>query len=137
MDNDNKVKKILASIYRDARFAVDYKPMGVKNEKGGNELIKEKLLQGDPLMVCRFGAVEMHCVSRWMNPEKCSDEERAQALFAAGIFPNTDEMIGSFCSVYTETKTDVGGGKTHCRVLCEFTWESSAKKISTIIGDQK
>lgn len=111
MDNDNKIKKLLASIYRDARFAIDYKPMGVKNEKDGNELIKEKILQGKPLMVCRFGAVEMRCVSRWMKQKKCSDEERTQALFAAGIFPNSDEMIGSFCSTYTEAiqKCDILG----------------------------
>lgn len=32
--------------------------------------------------------------------------------------------------------TDVGK-EAHRRILREFTWESSAKKISTIIGDQK
>lgn len=111
MDNDNKIKKILASIYRDARFAIDYLPMGVKNEKYGNEFIKGKLLQGDPVTIGRFGAVEMRCVSRWMDHKSYTHEELEQALYAAGIFPDTNESVDRFCEIYTESikKCDVLG----------------------------
>lgn len=102
MDNDNALKKKLVKLYRNTKLKIDYAGMNLTTEEGGNNLIAEKLRSNKPFMVGRFGAVEMHCVSRQMHGEKCTEVEKEQALYAAGIFPNDDGTIERFCEVYTD-----------------------------------
>lgn len=102
MDNDSAIKKRFVQLYRKVRLNIDYLGMNLVTEQRGNELIAERLSKNVPFMVGRFGAVEMHCVSKWMQGKTCSKEEKEQALYAAGIFPNDDRTIGAFCEIYTE-----------------------------------
>lgn len=103
MDNDNMIKKQLVKLYRNTRLKLDYAGMGLLTEAQGNECIK-RFVNGDaPFLLGRFGAVEMHCVSRWMSGQKCTEEERNQAFYAAGIFPNDQSTINHFCEVYSES----------------------------------
>lgn len=102
MDNDNALKKKFVKLYRDTKLKIDYAGMNLLLEKEGNKRIKQLVSGKTPFMVGRFGAVEMHCVSRWMAGEGCTQEERDQALYAAGIFPNDQDTINKFCEVYTE-----------------------------------
>lgn len=103
MDNDNMIKKQLVKLYRNARLKLDYAGKGLLSEAQGNEYIK-RFLNGDaPFLLGRFGAVEMHCVSRWMSGQDCTEEERNQAFYAAGIFPNDQSTIDHFCEVYSES----------------------------------
>lgn len=102
MDNDNLIKKQLVKLYRNTRLKLDYAGMGLLTEVQGNECIK-RFVNGDaPFMLGRFGAVEMHCVFRWMSGQNCTEEERNQALYAAGIFPSDQGTINRFCEVYSE-----------------------------------
>lgn len=102
MDNDNMIKKQLVRLYRNTRLKLDYAGKGLLTEAQGNEYIK-RFVNGDtPFLLGRFGAVEMHCVSRWMLGQNCTEEERNQALYAAGIFPNDQRTIDRFCEVYSE-----------------------------------
>lgn len=101
MDNDNALKKKLVKLYRDTKLKIDYTGMKLLSEEGGNKRIKQLTSGQTSFMVGRFGAVEMHCVSRWMAGENCTQEERNQALYAAGIFPNDQVTINKFCEVYT------------------------------------
>lgn len=121
MDNDLGMKKLLASAYRNARFFLDYHAMGVLSEQEGNDTIKNLLLSKAPFMVGRFGAVEMHLVSRWMKREAYAAEEVKQAQYAAGIFPNDFATLSHFCEVYTEAMRG-----------CDFigAWEVPAEKAA-------
>ena len=102
MDNDNVIKRQLAKVYRSMRFKLDYAGMGLLTESEGNNRIKQYVTNGSPFMLGRFGAVEMHCVSRWMSGQKCTDSEKHQALYAAGIFPNDQKTINQFCETYID-----------------------------------
>lgn len=126
MDNDSKLKKKLVGEYRKLRQKLDYKGMNLLSEGAGNELIRQKLEADKPFMVGRFGAVEMHCVSRWMNGQECTEAEKEQALYAAGIFPNDQETINRFCEVYADAIRgcdvlgvwEVAGEKTAIQKYC-------------------
>ena len=102
MDNDNMIKKQLVKLCRNTRLKLDYAGMGLMTEAQGNECIKRFVNGYTPFLLGRFGAVEMHCVSRWMLGQNCTEEERNQALYAAGIFPNDQGTIDHFCEVYSE-----------------------------------
>lgn len=102
MDNDNLIKKQLVKLYRNTRLKLDYAGMGLLTEVQGNECIKRFVNSDAQFMLGRFGAVEMHCVSRWMSGQNCTEEERNQALYAAGIFPSDQSTINRFCEVYSE-----------------------------------
>lgn len=107
MDNDSAIKKRLVKIYRNIRLKVDYQGMGLTSENEGNLLIKQYLENKKPFAVGRFGAVEMHCVSKWMEGKDCTEEEKQQALFAAGIFPNDQNIINHFCEIYTDAMKSI------------------------------
>lgn len=119
MDNDNALKKKLVKLYRGTKLKIDYAGMNLTSEDGGNDLIAQLLKSYSPFMVGRFGAVEMHCVSRWMHGDKCTDAEKEQALYAAGIFPKDDATIERFCKVYTDAMKE-------CDVL--GVWEVTGEK---------
>lgn len=119
MDNDNILKKTLVKIYRSTRLRLDYVGMNLLSEKAGNDKIAFLLNQNQPFMVGRFGAVEMHLVSKYMLQTPYSDKEREQALHAAGIFPNDIDTLNKFCEVYMEAMKD-------CDVL--GVWEVSGEK---------
>lgn len=103
MDNDNVIKKTLVKAYRNMRLRVDYADMGILSEKAGNRLIAEAIRSNAPFMVGRMGAVEMRCVSKWLDGRRCTTQEREQALLAAGIFPNNNETIERFCEIYVDS----------------------------------
>ncbi len=119
MDNDRALKKKLVKIYKEMKLKFDYSNMSLATEDGGNKIIAEMLNSDLPFMVGRFGAVEMHCVSRWMHGGKCTETEKEQALYAAGIFPNDDATIERFCKVYTDAMKE-------CDVL--GVWEITGEK---------
>lgn len=119
MDNDNVLKKMLVKLYRNTKLKIDYAGMNLTTEEAGNALISEKLRSDKPFMVGRFGAVEMHCVSRWMHNEHCTEAEKEQALYAAGIFPNDDGTLEKFCQIYTDAMKE-------CDVL--GVWEVTSEK---------
>ncbi|MCD7883765.1 MAG: hypothetical protein LUI87_08720 [Lachnospiraceae bacterium] len=119
MDNDNIIKKKLVQTYRALRLKLDYASMSLLSEEAGNEKIASLLNQDQPFMVGRFGAVEMHLVSKYMQQAPYSDKEREQALYAAGIFPNDIDTLNKFCEVYMEAMKD-------CDVL--GVWEVSGEK---------
>jgi hypothetical protein len=102
MDNDSAIKKRFVQLYRKIRLNIDYCGMNFVAEQKGNELIADCLSKSSPFMVGRFGAVEMRCVSKWIQGEFCSEAEKGQALYAAGIFPNDNQTIEKFCEIYTE-----------------------------------
>lgn len=120
MDNDSLIKKKLVKAYRNARLKIDY--AGLYSEEKGNQLIADRLVQDNPFMVGRLGAVEMHCASRWMNGEHYSDKEMDQALYAAGIFPNDSRTIDKFCEIYTDSLKS-------CDVLGVWEVEGEKKAI--------
>lgn len=124
MDNDSGLKKKLVSIYRNTKLKMDYKRMGIVTEEDGNKLIYNMIQQEAPFMVGRFGAVEMHCVSKWMQKKVCTDEEKYQALYAAGIFPNDDTTIARFCEVYTASMKQ-------CDIVGVWEVTSEKKAIQT------
>lgn len=123
MDNDLKIKKVCVSLYRKARLKLDYLGMNLLNEADGNDLIGQMLQSGSSFMVGRFGAVEMHCVYKWMNKQPYSEQERDQALYAAGIFPNDDATLGRFCEIYTQSMK-----QCDCLGVWEVTGEKNAVK---------
>lgn len=102
MDNDNILKKKLVHVYRKLRLNIDYVGMNLLTEKDGNKKIANLLKSDEPFAVGRFGAVEMHCVSKWMRGKYYSKNEAEQALYAAGIFPNDKQTIDCFSKIYTE-----------------------------------
>lgn len=121
MDNDNRFKKELVKIYRKTKLRMDYRGMNFLSEEIGNERICELIQSKTPFMVARFGAVEMHLVAKWMKKEAYSFEEREQALFAAGIFPNNSHMLDRFCMTYIEAMP-----------LCDLlgVWEVPGEKMA-------
>lgn len=123
MDNDLKVKKVCVSLYRKARLKLDYLGMNLLNEEEGNALIGQMLQSNTSFMVGRFGAVEMHCVYKWMNKKPYSEQERNQALYAAGIFPNIDATLDRFCEIYTQSMK-----QCDCLGVWEVTGEKNAIK---------
>ena len=119
MDNDSNLKKTLVKVYKNIRFKLDYSGMELMQEEDGNLYIASLLKADKSFMVGRFGAVEMRCVSRWMARMNYTVQELSQAKDAAGIFPNTPDIINQFCEVYTESMKD-------CDVL--GVWEVVGEK---------
>lgn len=101
MDNDKLVKKKVASLYKNIRLYLDYIGTGIVSESAGNRKIAELMELNQPFVVGRLGAVEMRCVSKWMQGKEYSLKELEQAKFAAGIFPDNKKILDEFCSVYT------------------------------------
>ena len=99
MDNDSTIKKKIVQTYRAVRQKLDYFGMNYVTEQAGHQKIASLLEANIPFMVGRLGAVEMRCVSKWMKGVACSNSEKDQALYAAGIFPNTDSTISHFCKI--------------------------------------
>lgn len=123
MDNDLKLKKTCVSLYRKIRLKLDYCGMNLVNEKQGNAIISQLLQSDSPFMVGRFGAVEMHCVYKWMNQKNYTDQERDQALYAAGIFPNDKTTLDRFCEIYTNSMK-----QCDCLGIWEVAGEKKAVK---------
>ena len=121
MDNDLKIKKYCAGMYRKIRLKLDYLGMDLQTEAEGNRIIGQALQSDAPFMVGRFGAVEMRCVHKWMNKQPYSKQEREQALYAAGIFPNDDATLDRFCEIYTASMD-----KCDCLGVWEVTGEKKA-----------
>lgn len=107
MDNDHYIKKNFSKLYRSLRLKIDYAHMGLLSESEGNNLIIKYITQQNAFMLGRLGAVEMHCVSRWMAGQNYTDEERRQALYAAGIFPNDQKTLDKFCEIYTNSMKSI------------------------------
>lgn len=106
MDNDNKIKKALVSIYKDIRFKVDYKYSNVKNEVDGNQLIYDELQKGNPIMISRFGATEMRCIDFYLKNKKFNEKILREIKELSGVYPNTPENIKKFCEFYLKCISD-------------------------------
>lgn len=103
MDNDKWIVRKGVEIARKCMVQVDYIGYNFRSEVTGNKAITDLLASKNPAMVARFGAVEMHCVSKWMVKKDYSSKEMEQALYAAGIFPNKKNVIDRFCEIYTDS----------------------------------
>ena len=98
------MKKYLAILYRNAKLKMTYPNLCTETQ--GNSLIAEKLTQNQPFAVVRLGAVEMHCVSRFLKHQNFSQTEKEQSLYCAGIFPNDNTTLNKFCEVYLHSVTE-------------------------------
>ena len=106
MDNDNFFKKHLAILYRKAKLKSNYFSMNLSSEKNGNNIISQKIKENRPFAVVRLGAVEMHCINRFLKHQNFSKSEREQALYCAGIFPNDNTTLNKFCEEYLNAVTE-------------------------------
>ena len=104
MDNDNFLKKHLAILYRNAKLKMIYPNLCTETQ--GNHLIAEKLTKNQPFAIVRLGAVEMHCVNRFLKQQNFSETEKEQAFYCAGIFPNDNTTLNKFCEVYLHSVTE-------------------------------
>ncbi|MGG7058069.1 hypothetical protein ACQPUZ_07190 [Clostridium tertium] len=107
MDNDNKVKKVLANIYKIIRFKTSYRNENILSEYGGNDLIRQLILSGEPCMIARLGATESRCIEKWMNHKDFDKENLENIKQLSGVFPNDSNSIAEFCEVYTEGILDI------------------------------
>lgn len=119
MDNDSKIRKTCIDTYRRVFFNICYMHMNVKDESEGNKIIYDHIQSDRPVMIGRLGAVEMRCVYKWMRKKQYTQSERFQALYAAGIFPNNDDTLNQFCSLYTKSMSQ-------CDIL--GLWNVTAEK---------
>ena len=107
MDNDNKVKKVLANIYKDIRFKISYRKENILSKYEGNELIRQLILSGEPCMIGRLGAAESRCIEKWMNNKEFNQDNLENIKELSGVFPNDSKSITEFCKVYTEGILDI------------------------------
>lgn len=107
MDNDIKLKKVLASTYRKIKFKLDYSSKNVKFNNEASNLIAEKIKEGKPLMVARFGAVEMRCVDSYLKGKEYAEKIKTMATINAGIFPNNKQTIDKFCEYYLRCSQNI------------------------------
>lgn len=107
MDNDNKVKKVLANIYKNIRFKTSYRNENILSEYDGNDLIRQLILSGEPCMIARLGATESRCIEKWMNHKDFDKENLENIKQLSGVFPNDSNSIAEFCEVYTEGILDI------------------------------
>lgn len=107
MDNDNKVKKVLANIYKIIRFKTSYRNENILSEYDGNDLIRQLILSGEPCMIARLGATESRCIEKWMNHKDFDKENLENIKQLSGVFPNDSNSIAEFCEVYTEGILDI------------------------------
>ena len=107
MDNDIKLKKILASIYRKLRFKIDYHGKIVFKNEEASRLIAENIREGNPLMVARFGAVEMRCIDKYLSGSEYDEKIKEMATVNAGVFPNDKNMLDRFSKFYLECAEDI------------------------------
>ena len=69
------------------------------NHNNANELIKEKILSGIPLMICRYGSVEFSVITTGNNFESLCNN--------AGFFPRDYKLISKFKDVYLEASKNI------------------------------
>ena len=91
MDNDNFLKKYLAILYRNTKLKITYPNLCTETQ--GNCLTAEKLKDSQPFAIVRLGAVEMHCINRFLKHQHFSQSEREQAFYCAGIFPKDRKSV--------------------------------------------
>lgn len=106
MDNDNLLKKKLASYYKNMKFKFDYRDSLIYSEEEGNLLILKEILSENPFMCVRLGAVESRCIFNWMNNKSFSSKNIDSVYYAAGVFPQDEKTIKQFCEVYTHALKD-------------------------------
>lgn len=107
MDNDSKVKKVLANIYKDIRFKISYRNEDILSKYEGNDLIRNLILSGEPCMIGRLGAAESRCIEKWMNNKEFDQDNLQNIKELSGVFPNDSNSIVEFCEVYAEAITDI------------------------------
>ena len=106
MDNDNLVKKKIASYYKNIKFKLNYIDRKVYGEEEGNLIIQEELLAEKPFMCVRLGAVEARCLFSWINNKSFSIKNIDSIHYAAGVFPQDEDTIKKFCRVYSDALKD-------------------------------
>ncbi len=102
MDNDNRIIKRLKDTVKTAKLYVSFAGEKIYGPEQGNDLLRKAIQEGTPFLATRFGAVESRCVSKWLKKERYTDYNYQSIKEAAGVFPNTDEMINKFCAEYTD-----------------------------------
>lgn len=85
-------------------------------EADGNNIVRERLLKKEPLMVARIGGTEMKCMYHYLNKRKDKDNPipysqgmKEEAAFLSGIYPQEDWLIDAFCKIYIDSikNTDI------------------------------
>lgn len=104
-DNDRKVVKLIKKVIKTAAFRVSYIGKKILSAEDGNEKIYNAIESGKPYAVVRYGAVEARCVSVWMSSGKYSEYNYKSIKEAAGFFPNTDEYMNQFASLYATSSS--------------------------------
>ena len=102
-------------------------------EADGNNIVRERLLRNEPLMVARIGGTEMKCMYHYLNKRKNKDTPipysqgmKEEAAFLSGIYPQEDWLIDAFCKIYIDSikNTDImavwynAGENTVCKEYC-------------------
>lgn len=103
MDNDNVLKKTLASVYKKVRFQYMYRNDHILRLDAGNAFIRDSILSGEPLMIGRLGATESRCISKWMNGQPFDETNLSNIKQLSGVFPNTNNQVCEFCQIYTNS----------------------------------
>jgi hypothetical protein len=110
------VKNLLRAIYHKVfrrRLLNKYPKPGdyhkiILSQEEGNNLIKKSLLSADPLMVVRFGSIELDCLTFYLqfregfNDKKKSYHDKRRNLMweNAGFFPTDNDALDAFCELY-------------------------------------
>lgn len=107
MDNDIKLKKIIAKTYKNLRFKLDYNSKNVVFNERASELISNNIKENKPLMIARFGAVEMSCIDYFLKGKGYDNKIKKMITINAGVFPNDTETLNRFCKFYLECSKEV------------------------------
>ncbi len=106
------LRAVYLKVFKRGHNGVDYDNVDLKNQEASN-LIKRKLLSNEPVMICRFGSVELGCVGNYksikenqgakfkyisdqIDPYWWDDRLITAMSNNAGFFPATPPMLEKF-----------------------------------------
>jgi len=108
----NLIRAFYYRIYR-LRLLNNYPKPGdyhktIWSQEEGNNLIRNSLLSPGPLMVTRFGSIELDCLTYYLKFRKNSkfkkmsynDQTRNSMLENAGFFPTDNDSLDAFSELY-------------------------------------
>jgi len=101
-------------------FPKDYYGKPILSENEGSNLVENCLESSSPLMICKFGSVELNCVTNYLQIKKFRESTGIQRFYnslkldqdiwneqmkynmlnIAGFFPNTPEMLEKFSTTF-------------------------------------
>lgn len=104
MDTDAKLifkaKNVIKRTVNTCKYKVYSKQLTVD---ASNQVIYEKLMGKEPFLVSRFGSNEAKICCKYLLGKKYSQEDRFRITMHAGVFPDTDESINNFASIYSDS----------------------------------